>query len=301
MREIIIDETLTPQNSELYVISPANAFGYEADEFKAVTDLEIKQKNYLGYLGNCWKQHFGAIISPTILWNMILSNLAYKVNKEPEKFRKYFSESDEKIEIKVNQPGNLISPELLIKGLAGRVPSSMIDDCFPEFSTDTEMSTIANYTAFLDMVSPYYNYSMFCCGIPKVKVLGTKEDWSKLMFTLGMITATLPECKDYLLTVANRVGKIIDDNCDFSDIYRLERCGSGGQVEVEGWIKEFFIEQPSINYPENFISCISKIDYKNYNEDGKMYRMYAGLFSSEIEDGYLVPSFNTQYFEALDQ
>lgn len=295
MKEIILDDSLTVEERDFKILNQRFAFGIEEDDFEAITEVDIIHRNYLGYLSMCWNRHYGIVISPTILWNMVLNNLAYKVNQEPETFRKYFSESDEKQEIKVMQGGNLIDVKLLIAGLKGRIPSSMLEDSFPAFSTDTKKSVIADYTAFLDMVSPYYNYSMFLCGIPKVRVLGTDKDWSKLMFTLGKVTALLPECQDYLITVANHVALIADNNCDFSDFFRLDRCGSGSQVEVSGWIRDFFIEQPRVSYPENFISCISKIDYHNYNDD-KDYRLYAGLFNSEIENGYLVPEFDNIYF-----
>jgi len=117
------------------------------------------------------------------------------------------------------------------------------------------------------------------------------------MHHLGKLTALLEEANDYLVGVAVRIAEIAEGTADFSNMFSLERCGSGSQVEVSGWIRDFFIEQPSVPYPENFVSCISKIDYKNYNEGGKEYRLYAGLFTSEIENGYLVPAFNTQYFE----
>jgi len=136
------------------------------------------------------------------------------------------------------------------------------------------------------------------CGIPKVKVLGTKEDWLIFMFKLGIITALIPEFTEYLITIANRIASICEETCDYSQMFRLDKCGSGSQVEVAGWITDFYIEQPrgkGYGYPENFISCISKIDYHNYNDE-KDYRLYAGLFTSVIEDDYLIPEFDNMYF-----
>ena len=301
MKEIILDNSLTVEEQDFKILNQRYAFGIQEDAFKSVTELDAIHRNYLDYLSLCWKNHYGIVISPTILWNMVLNNLAFEVNKNPETFRKYFTESDEKQEIIVEQGGHLIDVSLLIAGLQGRIPTSLLEDCFPAFSTDTQMSDIADYTAFLDMVSPYYNYGMFLCGIPKVRVLGTSHDWTMLMFTLGKVTALLPECQNYLIDVANHVAAIADNICDYSNLFSLQRCGSGSQVEVSGWIRDFFIEQPRVPYPENFIPCISKIDYKNYNEGGKEYRLYAGLFNSEVEDGYLVPAFGNQYFEKIGE
>ena len=81
-------------------------------------------------------------------------------------------------------------------------------------------------------------------------------------------------------------------------MFSLERCGSGSQVMVSGWITQLYIEQPRIPYPENFISCVSKIDYKCYN-DGSDYRLYAGLFVSKIENDYLVPEFDSTYYKKV--
>lgn len=296
MREIILDSSLTVENKEFDAFNPKYFFK-DNTGFEAITNIDsiITHKNYLDYLGLCWKRHYGIIVSPTILWNIILNNLAFKVNQNPEQFRKYFSESEEKQEIIVIQGGNLISVELLMEGLHGKIPSTMLEDCFPKFTTDTENSKIANYTAFLDMVSPYYNYRMILCGIPKVKVLGTDDDWANFVLNLGRISSAIPEFTDYLFTVANRVADIVENSCDYKNIFSLQRCGSGSQVMVSGWITDFFIEQPKVPYPENFISCIAKIDYRCYN-DGKDYRMFAGLFTSKIEDDYLIPDFEKMYF-----
>lgn len=300
MKEIILDNSLVADDKNFSKLETRYFFN-DSKGYDAITniDAEITHMNYLMYLSLCWKRHYGVIISPTILWNIVLNNLAYKVNKTPDVYRKYFSESDEKVEICVQQGGNLIDVKLLIAGLTGRIPSKMLEDSFPEFSTDTENSKIANYTAFLDMVSEYYNYSMYMCGIPKVKILGTQDDWLHFMFYLGSIAGAIPEFAEYLITVGNRIASICENTCDCTSFFRLDKCGSGSQVEVAGWITEFFIEQPRVSYPENFISCIAKIDYHNYN-DGMDYRMYAGLFKSVIEDGYLVPAFDKMYFKKLN-
>lgn len=300
MKEIIIDSSLTVKEQSFPEFNPRYFFGIKPDEFQSVTNIDapITHRNYLDYLRMCWSRHYGAIISPTILWNMVLNNLAFEVNKNPNKYKKYFTESDEKVEICVNQNGNLIDVALLIDGVSGKIPLDIMMHCFPKYSTDTEKAIIANYTAFLDMVSPYYNYSMYLCGIPKVKILGTLNDWNLFIAKCMKISEIIPEFSNYLEVVRKRIVDIYEDTCDYSQIFSLVKCGSGSQVEVSGWITDFYIEQPSVGYPENFISCIAKIDYHNYN-DNKDYRLYAGVFTSIVEDGYLIPEFGNMYFRKL--
>ena len=296
MKEIILDESLEIQERDFPKFNHRNLLNINGDFEKTTNiDAEITHGNYLHYLVLCWKRHYGVVISPTILWNMVLNNLAFEVNKEPETYRKYFTESEGKQEIIVVQGGNLINVSLIINELPNYIPSTILDDAFPEFSTDDEDSLMADYTAFLDMVSPYYNYSMLLCGIPKIKVLGTVRDWRLFIVGLDRIAQHIPEFKEYLSVVGQRINDLLEDNCDYSNLFELKRCGSGSQVEVSGWIRDFFIEQPSVPYPENFVSCISKIDYRCYN-DNKDYRMYAGLFKSKLENDYLIPSFDKIYF-----
>ena len=38
-----------------------------------------------------------------------------------------------------------------------------------------------------DMASPYYNYSMYLCGINKIKMGGTQEDWYTLTKTFNSL------------------------------------------------------------------------------------------------------------------
>jgi hypothetical protein len=298
MKEIILDNTLTIDGRDFNEFD-AKYFFKDNQGYEAVTTMNTKivHRNYLDYLTLCWKRHYGVIVSPTILWNMVLNNLAYKVNQTPDVFRKYFTDSDEKQEICIKQGGNLIDVKLLVEGVMGRIPTDIVVPCFVVgYSTDTQNSKIANYTAFLDMVSPYYNYSMYLCGIPKVKVLGTDEDWEKFCDNTTAIAKIIPEFETYLTAVRLKIYSLRNDTLDFSNMFRLDRCGSGSQVEVAGWIRDFYIEQPHVSYPENFISCMAKIDYHNYN-DGQDYRMFAGLFNSEIQDGYLMPYFDKMYFQ----
>jgi hypothetical protein len=296
MKEIILNESLEHETLVDSIFNPKYFFNGHTG-FEAITTIgsPIFHRNYMDYLTLCWRKHYGIIISPTILWNMILNNLAYEVNKNPAKYKKYFTESEEKQEICVQQGGNQIDVALLIDGVSAKIPSEILTHVFPKYSTDTDKAIIANYTAFLDMVSPYYNYSMYLCGIPKVKILGTLDDWNLFIAKCMKISEVIPEFKKYLEIVRKRIVKIYEDTCNYGDIFRLDRCGSGSQVEVKGWIREFYIKQPPVTYSENFISCISKIDYHNYN-DNKEYRLYAGLFTSVIEEGYLVPEFDNMYF-----
>ena len=188
----------------------------------------------------------------------------------------------------------------LMKRLKELVPNN-VDDFFPEFSTKTQDSTISDYGAFAHMVSPYYNYSMYLCGIPKVRVEGTNEDWlnfeSGLQRLGSLFIDTDQKMTTYFLNVSDTILKIRNETIDFSDMFRLEECGSGSQVEVAGWIQDFFIDIPRARYLENYCTCVSKIPYKNITLK-KDFTLYTGLFGSNLDnDNYLIPEFSKKLYE----
>ena len=150
-------------------------------------------------------------------------------------------------------------------------------------------------SVFCDMVSPYYEYSMYMCGFSKFRVLGTDADWEllhsqsvELFDLLGLDTEWSIEllCMIRMLTLVEFRTSI---EC-LTDLFYTKVCGSGSQVEVYGWILKFFVDTPLVKYVCNYSTNVSNIQYKNLTT-GKSYNMYSGLFGSTFENGYLLPDY----------
>ena len=249
--------------------------------------------NYLCYLEKCWADHQVAVVTPDIFWNMILCELAQVVVKSPEKYRALFTDSDDKKEIVVYTSDPYVIPLDSIIGELKRLVPTNVDEFLPTFSTSTIRSTFAQYAAFADMCSPYYNYSMFCCAIPAIDVRGTSEDWYKIVDHIETLRQYFPDLSAYFKIIHTLFTAIAIDSSKlyvWENMFNLEKCGSGSQVEVVGWITKLFVERPKLAYSRNFSTHISKVKYKNLNTD-KKYTMSQGLFFSNLIDGILVPEF----------
>jgi hypothetical protein len=141
---------------------------------------EQYQSNYLEYLENCWGDHLGVVITPDNIWYTLLCELAEVIKGEPEKYRYLFSETKETQEIIVFSGDPVVMPlASLIDVLKDTVPTD-INLFLPKFSTTTDRSQHAYYSAFCDICSPYYNYGMLLCSIPLIDIRGDKEDWQEL-------------------------------------------------------------------------------------------------------------------------
>lgn len=253
-------------------------------------------KGYFGYLELAYNAHRGIVIGPTHVWYTVLAELAGHVKANAEHYRALFTDSPGKKDIVVHGDAEVdVDPRAFVDQLRALVPVGA-DLFLPTFTTADEAYDIAASAAFCDAVSPYYNYMMMCCGIPRVRVEGTVEDWGNLLAHLDAVAGRLDLAKAWFALVRSHVAKIRAaaagevDVAFWKDIYHTERCGSGSQVEVSGWFTAFAMDPPSVTFPENFPTHTSKVEVTQV-ETGRKYLFTAGLFHSDVSGDFLVPRF----------
>lgn len=267
-------------------------------------DGEHRHLGYLEYLGTAWNKHYGIVFTPDFFWQIFLTEIATHIKDNFEKYRGLFTDSDEKKEIVVpTGDPQLIDLNLISEQLTKLVPTDS-DIFLPEFSTTTVGSAMSFKAAFADAMSPYYNYSMFCCGIPSVKLLGKKGDWKAVISRVESFKKIIdnPEYFDKVASLAKTIKKNVKtpDPTFWKNIFSLERCGSGGQVEVSGWINDLYMKKPSPGYIQNYPSSTSFVSYKFLNT-GQNFELCYGLFSSNVEGDYLVPEFGFVINEKIEE
>lgn len=257
----------------------------------------VKHRGLLYYLETCYNFHKGAVLRPDDFWYLMLSEIASVVKSRPEDFRKLFTDSSEKKDIIIYNadPVNM-SFTTLIDALKKEVPTNTYA-FLPKFSTSNAMTKLAFYASFADMISPYYNYMMYMCGIPKVKILGEYSEYQSLcdkVASLAQIFAADNDVLSYLERMHLTFEKLSNaiENSDsefFKDIFYLEKCGSGSEHQICGWITQLFfkVEKSKI---ENYPSMVSMVEYTNLDTN-KKYKKYVGLFGSREEDNYLIPEY----------
>jgi hypothetical protein len=218
-----------------------------------------------------------------------LSEIGEHIKSNSEYYRSHFTTSDKKINISVpTGDPQLISLELITEGLRKLVPSD-IDLFLPKFTTSTKESSLAFMSVFADTMTPFYSYFMYMCGIPRVKILGTDSDWELIINNLRSLMSITDKITKYL----NQVIDVINNNIlnkNVKNIFSIKKCGSGGQVEVNGWITKLFMKIPSVRYVENYPTCVSRVPYL-FESTGQNFELSYGLFSSNEQDGYLIPDF----------
>ncbi len=269
--------------------------------------------NYLDYLEFCWAYHYIPVLTPDILWFGLLNEVASVIRDNTEVVRPLFSTKPDKQEITVlTSDPEVIPLDSIVEQLKRLIPSGT-DTYLPEFSTTTPPARFAHYAAFCDAVSPYYNYSMFMCGLPAIRVEGTVEDYVKLAEAWRGLPDLLKGCDPSFFASVQHNLEVLALHVEgarsnrslaqelarefFGNMFACEKCGSGSQTEVSGWITSFQRIQPKRpQYSSNFAPQIAKVEYKAL-DSGREFTMLYGLFSSELADGVAHPQFSPLVFE----
>ena len=307
---VVVDKALTNDQKKPEAESLEHYADYMKDDEKlayidSVLPGEVRHRNYLGYLEHAWANHQGVVLSPDVLWYTLLCESRLIIAEKPETYRKRFTTAASgKTDIKVPVGPDITRLPLdrIIAELKKKVPNSLTGTFLPDFSTTEPMAREAQYAAFADAVSPYYNYMTLACGIPMVRLEGTHDDWKKLKDRWALISDVLVTADAYCLGVFDVITQIVHqfvnpDPVFMKEMFYLKRCGSGHQTEAFGWFTKLFRNAPKhTRYVQNFSSHVSRVKYTNL-DTGRKFQMQAGVFGSAIEDGFMIPKFGRLVFE----
>ena len=138
-----------------------------------------------------WCQHRPVVLTPDAIWLVICQQFSYAVNKKPEDYRKYFVNHDGQETLRIQVFRDLLSDQAdwegLIEGFVTKIAKYSGNDLttklVADFSTTGKDELIASEITLMDVVKPYYKYEAFyvVCGIPSITLIGTPDDWKKVL------------------------------------------------------------------------------------------------------------------------
>jgi hypothetical protein len=177
----------------------------------------------------------------------------------------------------------------------------------PGFSTSTTVSAVACDIVTMDMLQDFFEYVFMTeCGIPRITVYGTHDDYKSLIARVEKLAAELDmnswlEHFQYTMKNLTWFLGVSDDSKEFAffeSFYKLYS-GSGGP-DVTGWINVFFPflrdgkENPSADWysknsprhgpsPIDYPTGISTapVTWQYYGIDHK-YQFCAGMIGSSV-------------------
>lgn len=193
-------------------------------------------------------QHRPLVISPDAIWLTLVQGFGHHVNENAEDLRGRIVRHDGKKQLQVTTESldpagwpRLINrfSELIRENSDPVLHETLV--C--EFSTTTSNIKTAYEVALMDTYQRYFDYSMVCvCGIPKVTVLGTPEDWRRIrerievLATYGLEwwTSRVTPILDQLVATAEGY----PDRAFWQAIYKPQE--TYGADLASGWIADLF-------------------------------------------------------------
>lgn len=269
-----------------------------AEVVSGVGDHERTQKGFANVVAEAYSSHLGLVLHPHDIWYVVLSNIAAIVGKRPENYRGLYTAVEGKQELLVPTNGTSeIDISALILALDERMPVN-IELFLPDLSTATPMAKLAMFCAVLDAAKHYYDYGMFCCGIPFIDLRGTEDDWNTLIGNVIEIQGeVLSKCNPLLVvpltTYLTKVYSILcnieasfsEDQIEFwKDIFTKENVGSGGDLKITGWICDLYHNTKQGDLIRSFHDAVSQVPYVDKSTQ-EHFMMFAGAFGSNVVDG----------------
>jgi hypothetical protein len=195
-----------------------------------------------------FSQHRPLILSPDCIWLTIVQGFGHHVNENAEALRDRMVHHSGKKELEVETDSLDLSrwPGLITHFSAQIRKNSdpvLHETLMCEFSTTTPDIKTAYEVALMDTYQRYFDYRMTCvCGIPKVTVQGTAEDWQGIRERLGVLaTYDLEWWTSKLEPILDQFVATAQGNADdrfWKAIYKPQKAYAAELAS--GWIGDLF-------------------------------------------------------------
>lgn len=268
------------------------------------------QKSMAGFVAAAYDRHLKIEIAPHDVWFVLLTEMARIIKDNADELREHFTDSAEQKQIMVysDDPTKIDIAELTA-ALRKLVPID-IGIFLPKISTHTAESEIACLAAFCDGMQVYYEYATFCCGIPEIRVIGSDKDWSTLIMQLNVIDTYLGRIKGFadwsaeVRGILIRIRQVIDGDVDlsfWSGIFTSRNVGSGGQLEVSGWITKLFFGMRSAPMLDDLPNALAIVPYTSLETNRRFSVVHGALKRIRMADGFHKLGYGSLVFEHVDK
>ena len=258
------------------------------------------QRGFLDMISTAYSNHIPLSIAPHDIWYMLMTEMAKIIKSNTNACQSLFTRTtgSEKTNIIINTDNNdfVSNMDQFEEELIKLVPVD-VSLFIPTFSTETKASRLATLAAFMDGVQNYYSYGIMLCGIPSVKIRGRIEDWQLARDRFKTIADMFANVKISMLKWYTRVDVILNniisslegnDRIDWwQRIFTQTKIGSGGQLQIDGWIIDLYYDQKP-GLIDTFGYSWVVVPFKNMSEPNIDYRsIHAPFLATRDADGFI--------------
>ena len=205
-----------------------------------------------------YNRHHELVLRPDDVWQAILTQFSFYVNANAEALRDRFVNFEGKKTLVVEMGGTLFTADyakfaerMVDENIVKNIKDpEMVAWLLPAFTTTTVNDRVVAAVSVMSTLQHYFEYvCRLCCGIPKVTLLGTVEDWTLLRqkadrlldFDLRdrkmsqWLTMLAPVLDNFLASASGKA------NLDFWDKVCCHLGGGSGPRYLSGWVTVFAV------------------------------------------------------------
>lgn len=214
------------------------------------------QNGFVAAIFAAYCSHHNLELRPDDVWQAILAQFSLYVNANGETLRSKFVSHQGQKELTVYDTGNLYTADfgLLSKKMADEIQKHIVDPAIkdwatPNFTTTTDNDLVVAAISLMAITQKYFAFKMgLCCGIPKVTLHGTVDDWVKLQTKVQGLTRF--DCDDHMNQWVSMLGPIMQEfvnsvsgnsNIEFWDRICHRSGGGSGPSYLSGWLAVFCV------------------------------------------------------------
>lgn len=201
-----------------------------------------------------FQRHQPLVLSPDMLWQTLLQGLAHHIRLHSEEMRSLFVEFPDKLRLSTRADPHPTYGAIPWKKAVRNLVSQVAENIKPaswerlqaEFSTTGPTETLCASIALMDVFQNYFDYSLHSmCGIPRITLEGSAEDWSLLRsrfqswreWGLERWADALDPCLEQFENACR--GEV--NRLFWGNLYKNGgESGSGGLPILTGWLTLFY-------------------------------------------------------------
>ena len=238
-------ENLTNETKIFYAYS---------DSISPFVEKRSKTSSFLDVVSLAYANHYPMEISPDDIWLMILDGFRLHVKNNRKTLKNRFVAPgadtvilivDNSLTYKSTHNEWFWTIANLYESLLSKLPKKTGNPLKTKFSTTSPVDNNISGTMVMAVASEYYSYHVWTtCGIPKIKIKGTKEDWILLKDSFNKLAVQL-NMKWWakgLNPVLDEFIKVFDGKINLEhwrSIYKYYKPQGCGSPSFDGWISRF--------------------------------------------------------------
>jgi hypothetical protein len=254
-------EKLSKPEKLIHQTTPTNIFKWLKADIEKKSQLPDSlvaygEHPFLTGILTAYKEHRPFVISPDIIWLLISQGFARHLSNNADEFRKDIVNFENKKDLIIlsndiqlgnpNSNWEAVFPQFTNQ-ITDYTGKELIDVLTANFTTTTSTTKIASQITVMEAVKEYFNYKviMIGCGIPKITIEGTLQDWENILAKIKYISKyKLEWWTSELEPIINQIIKakkgLFDKKFWINMVKAHTEKKYGSPTTIDGWIINFF-------------------------------------------------------------